>query len=143
VIKAQSPQPCVTGSNATPVLLTLGYPDSETAKDEGFDPQETLLIRCEMQKCTTVVRPMSAKKMSKFGISSELEQRRRNLALMQYDDDALQGLLQTNQKLVYVTKQTKGGPHNVAGDESNDPDMKHSSDDEPAPLQGREADQET
>jgi len=59
------------------------------------------------------------------------------------DDDALQGLLQTNRKLVYVTKQTKGGPRNVAGDDSNDPDMKHSSDDEPAPLQGREADQET
>jgi len=152
VINAQSPQPRVPGSNPTPVMLTLGYPDSETAKGEGFDPQETLFIRCEMQKCTAVARPMSAKKMSRFGISSELERRRRDLALMQsggdpqqedQDEDALQGLLQTNRKFVYVTKPTKGGTRNVAGDESDDPDMKHSSDDEPAPLQGREADQET
>jgi len=91
---------------------------------------------------------MSAKKMSRFGISSELERRRRDLALMQsggdpqqedQDEDALQGLLQTNRKFVYVTKPTKGGTRNVAGDESDDPDMKHSSDDEPAPLQGRES----
>ncbi|KNZ47972.1 hypothetical protein VP01_5g9 [Puccinia sorghi] len=152
VINAQSPQSRVTGSSATPLMLTLGYPDSETAKGEGFDPQETLFIRCEMQKCTMVTRPMSSKKMSRFGISSELERRRKDLALMQsgrdpqqedQDDDALKGLLQTNRKFVYVSKQAKEGPRNVAGDESDDTDMNHSSDDEPAPLQDREADQET
>ncbi|PLW49764.1 hypothetical protein PCASD_01627 [Puccinia coronata f. sp. avenae] len=155
VMNAQAPQPRVTGSNPTLMMLSLGYPDSETAKSEGYDAQETLFIRCELQKCTTIVRPMSTKKMSKFGVSSELERRRKDLEaaseLEQHppghaddeDDDYLPGLLQTNRKHVYVNKQNKDGHPQDAGDDSDDPDMKLSSDDEPAPLESREADQDS
>ncbi|PLW57935.1 hypothetical protein PCANC_01023 [Puccinia coronata f. sp. avenae] len=110
----------LTGSNPTLMMLSLGYPDSETAKSEGYDAQETLFIRCELQKCTTIVRPMSTKKMSKFGVSSELERRRKTWK-----------------------QPNKDGHPQDAGDDSDDPDMKLSSDDEPAPLESREADQDS
>ncbi|WAR60655.1 hypothetical protein PtB15_9B594 [Puccinia triticina] len=159
VLSAQSPQPRVSSSVPAPVLLSLGYPDQETSETEGYDPQETLFMRCELRKCTTIVRPMSAKKMSKFGVPSEIERRRKDLESMnarsqpghqlpadddEDDEDGLLGLLQVNRKHVYVGKKAQDGPSKGAGpgDDSDDLDMQDSSDEEPAPTAGREADRE-
>jgi hypothetical protein len=141
------------------VLLSLGYPDQETAAAEGYDPQESLFMRCELRKCTSIIRPMSAKKMSKLGISSELDRRRKDLDAMdagaemqQYlpadkdneDTDGILGLLQINRKHVYAAKKSKDGPAKAAGpdDDSDDLGMEDSSDDEPEPLEAREVDRE-
>ncbi|POW01450.1 hypothetical protein PSTT_12536, partial [Puccinia striiformis] len=151
VIDAQSPQPRAVDSNPSAVMLSLGYPDGETAAAAGYNPQETLIIWCESRKCTSIVRPMSAKKMSKLGVESEIDRRCNDLndtemgaGLAQDDEDGLRGLLQVNRKHVYVTKKTKGGLSKGAGpgDDSDDPDMKDSSDEEEAPLENREADRD-
>ncbi|KAA1130751.1 ATP-dependent DNA helicase II subunit 2 [Puccinia graminis f. sp. tritici] len=159
VMNAQSPQPRVVGSTPAPVLLSLGYPDQETAAAEGYDPQESLFMRCELRKCTSIIRPMSAKKMSKLGISSELDRRRKDLDAMdagaemqQYlpadkdneDTDGILGLLQVNRKHVYAAKKSKDPPAKAAGpdDDSDDLGMEDSSDEEPGPLEAREVDRE-
>lgn len=145
VMNAQSPTPRVVGSNPSQITLSIGFPETDKATAQGYDPEETLLVHCQLQKCTTIIRPMASKKMSRSGVQGELNRRRKDLAHVQSSKvlehhlaaegenfDEVTGLIQINRRHVYVNK---------LENDSDDPDVQESSGDEPAPVEYREADQ--
>lgn len=157
VMNAQSPQPRVVGAMPSQVILSLGYPDPETASTHGYDPEAALHITCRLQKCTSLVRPMSAKKMSKLGIPNELNRWRKDIVpprsggeLEQYlpskneeeEEDNLSGLLQIVRRVVYAKKSDKTS-NTKDPDEGDDSGQQESSDGEACPLEHLEADETT
>ncbi|KAG0145225.1 hypothetical protein CROQUDRAFT_46048 [Cronartium quercuum f. sp. fusiforme G11] len=152
---AHLPRPHIPGTNPTPVTLSIGALDPEQVTEESYEPSHTLRIECHLRKCTTVVRPKSMKKMSRFGIKTEQAKIRRmngpsttgelidHFMAEEDEEEEPLGLLQVERKYVYgpQEKPVKPKEQKARGvDSDSSSDDSDSSYDEAVPL--READKE-
>ncbi|KAI8448775.1 SPOC like C-terminal domain-containing protein, partial [Phakopsora pachyrhizi] len=139
VLNIQRPQPQTVASIARPVTLTLGFPDSGEAIAKDYNPDQTLRAYCLLKKCTSVVRPMAAKKIGRVALRAEQEKRRRAATMSEGDpnldhftarhsdeekeeddDESTMGLLRMERKYFYVDKQTEKGMRDDSETDEND-----------------------